>query len=243
MMHDDSCPYCHGIGFIGYDVPLGDPKFGKIYLCPAIYAVTWDDEMGIYKHEAGRLNWSGFNKTTDQARLLQKTIASLLREGNGMAYIYGPPGLGKTLHAKSACIIARYKYNKVSRYTTQAKIMDWLRTSYDEERGQQVYASRMKDLEDIDFLVVDEVGRQNATDFAKAAWSEIVDRRYSRSDKNTTIWLSNISPEKALDDHQADRIKDVRFSVVHIDGLSYRQVTTKIEEDELWWQKLHEITN
>ena len=203
MMHDDSCPYCHGIGFIGYDVPLGDPKFGKTYLCPAIYAVTWDDEMGIY----------------------------------------GPPGLGKTLHAKSACIIAHYKYNKVSRYTTQAKIMDWLRTSYDEERGQKVYASRMQDLENIDFLVVDEVGRQNATDFAKAAWSEIVDRRYSRADKNTTIWLSNFSPEKALDDYQADRIKDVRFSVVHIDGLSYRQVTAKIEEDELWWQKLHEITN
>lgn len=237
-MHDETCPHCHGLGFIGYDVPVGDPKFGKMYLCPAIYAMTWDKEMGILQQEAARLNWNGFNKKTDQAKLLQRTIAGLLREGRGMTYIWGIPGVGKTLHAKSACVIAHYKYHKVSRYTTQANIMDWLRSSYDGERKQVEYINRMKELEEIEFLVVDEVGRQNATDFAVATWSEIVDRRYTMADTNTTIWLSNNPPETVLDDHQADRIKDKRFSVVHIDGVSYRQVDVKIQEDELWWQRL-----
>lgn len=238
MMHDETCPHCHGLGFIGYDVEPGDPRFGKAFLCPVIYATTWDEEMGIARHEAARLNWHNFNKTTDQAKLIQKTIAELLREGHGMAYLYGPPGLGKTLHAKSACIIAHYKYNKVARYTSQSKVMDWLRTSFDDEYGQTTYARRLKELAEIDFLVMDEVGRLNPTDFAKATWSEIVDRRYTNADTKTTIWLSNMPPEQVMDDYQVDRIKDSRFVVAHIDGLSYRQTDVRIEEDELWWQKL-----
>ena len=242
-MHDETCPYCHGIGFIGYDVPLGDPKFGKMYLCPATYAITWDPEIGICQQEAGRLDWNSFNNKTEQAKLIQSTVGGLLRGGHGMAYIWGPPGVGKTLHAKSACIIAHYKYRKQSRYTTQAKIMDWLRSSYDEDRGQIEYANRMNEIERIEFLVVDEIGRQNATDFAKAAWSEIIDRRYSRADTLTTIWLSNMSPETVLDAHQADRIKDTRYAVAHVDGVSYRQADVKIQEDELWWQKYKPIIN
>ena len=27
------CPYCHGVGFVRYEVPLGHEKFGKIELC------------------------------------------------------------------------------------------------------------------------------------------------------------------------------------------------------------------
>ncbi len=159
-MHDETCPHCHGLGFVGYDVTSCDPRFGKAFLCPALYATTWDEEMGIARHEAARLNWHNFNKTTDQAKLIQKTIAELLREGHGMAYLYGPPGLGKTLHAKSACIIAHYKYNRVARYTTQSKMMDWFRTSFDDEYGQTTHARRLKELAEIDFLVVDE-GRQD----------------------------------------------------------------------------------
>ena len=63
-MHDETCPHCHGLGFIGYDVELSDPRFGKAYLCPTIYATTWDEEMGIARHEAARLNWHNFNSST-----------------------------------------------------------------------------------------------------------------------------------------------------------------------------------
>ena len=237
-MHDETCPHCQGLGWVGKDVPVGHPDFGKAFLCPTLYATTWDEEMGIARHEAARLNWHNFNKTTDQAKLIQKTIANLLREGHGMAYLHGQPGLGKTLHAKSACIIAHYKYHKTARYSTQTKVMDWLRTSFDDEYGQTTYARRLKELAEIDFLVMDEVGRLNPTDFAKATWSEIVDRRYTNANTKTTIWLSNMPPEQVMDDYQVDRIKDNRFAVAHIDGLSYRLTDVRIEEDELWWQKL-----
>ncbi len=53
----------------------------------------------------------------------------------------------------------------------------------------------------------------NITDFAKATWSEIVDRRYTNANTKTTIWLSNMPPETVMDDYQVDRIKDSRFVV------------------------------
>jgi len=30
---DPNCPYCHGIGFVGRDVPYGHPDFGKMTIC------------------------------------------------------------------------------------------------------------------------------------------------------------------------------------------------------------------
>ena len=30
---DPDCPYCHGLGFVGKDVPLGHPDFGKLKVC------------------------------------------------------------------------------------------------------------------------------------------------------------------------------------------------------------------
>ena len=123
--------------------------------------------------------------------------------------------------------ILKERINDITEYL---KIIDIEDEAFKKELG--------KELAEIDFLVLDEVGRLNPTDFARATWSEIVDRRYTNANTKTTIWLSNMPPETVMDDYQVDRIKDSRFVVAHVDGLSYRQTDVRIEEDELWWQKL-----
>ncbi len=30
---DPNCPHCHGIGYVRYDVPVGDPRFGRLEPC------------------------------------------------------------------------------------------------------------------------------------------------------------------------------------------------------------------
>src|SRR3990172_5994973 len=31
---DPDCPQCHGLGYLRPDVPVGDPNFGKLQVCP-----------------------------------------------------------------------------------------------------------------------------------------------------------------------------------------------------------------
>ena len=30
---DPNCPFCHGVGYLRADVPVGDPDFGKLQVC------------------------------------------------------------------------------------------------------------------------------------------------------------------------------------------------------------------
>lgn len=62
-----TCPDCDGTGYIHYDVPFDDPRFGKMFKCPNPSCAVW----AIHKHEQAekvmsvRSSWEeGFNEMT-----------------------------------------------------------------------------------------------------------------------------------------------------------------------------------
>ena len=240
MACDRDCPICHGIGWIAYDVDYPHPEFGKMYRCPTASSLTWNDTIGIDLEEGQLLDWRNF-KQTETVTIMQPELTDLMKNGYGMLYIWGNPGLGKTMAVKSATIYAHYKYGMTASYATHATLFNWLRAAYDTERGQQEYQDRLTILERLQWLVIDEIGRDRANDFSKSTLSEILDKRYvgGIAHKTVTILIGNSAPDAYLDDYQVDRITDNRNKVIHLNtSESYRKYALDLNGDKDWWKKV-----
>lgn len=238
------CPVCGGMGFVRRpSTGIHDPNFGKLDPCPEGLKTTWDTLLGIEEAESQFLDWSRF-KRSQSLLLLQSSLTDLITLGFGWLYIWGEPGLGKTVAAKTATIEARYKFNKQARYLTHSGMINFLRSSFDEENGQSTYTRRLDSLTSLDFLAIDEVGRDRPTDFGVSAFSDLLDRRYvaATTQRSITVFVSNFLPSKVLDAYQLDRVMDTRFKVLKLQGSSMRLALTenkKISNQEVpWWQAL-----
>lgn len=243
---DPDCPICHGTGlYKKYEgVDIHNPDFGKFYICPEYQRRRWSEDMGITKEEVPSLNWDKYlpTKTTIQ---LKQLFTGMIESGFGWAYVYGPPGIGKTKLAKAAVVQARHKYGLDARYMMHVTLLNHLRSAYDEESGQKAHEELLHQYSTIPFLVIDEVGRDRGTKYGVSVLSEVLNVRYEGAvnRKTVTIMLSNFAPDAVLDDYQIDRIKDKRFNLLKLEGESLRKVLTYeqsslLEDAENWWQDL-----
>ena len=230
------CEICGGIGYIGYDVGIHDENFGKMRECPNRRLKHWDSSIGISVEEAQSLNWELFMQT-DAVKRMRRAFANVLERGYGWVYVYGNPGNGKTIMSKACAIYARHVKGYPTKYCKVSELINHLRASYDEEHGQSLYMNRLKQIREIKVLVLDEVGRDRQTEFSKQSLSDIMDSRYEDaiSEKTVTIWAGNFPPEEILEPYQCDRIRDNRFSVLHIKDASNRPAVKGEREKSHWW--------
>lgn len=237
-MCDSTCPICHGLGFIRHDVEFGHPDFGKLFICPNNR--VWDIE-GITEEEGELLEFSKFANTPAITEL-KRHLYDLMKQGYGLLYLWGKPGSGKTLSCKAATVYARYMYGYEARYYTHISMFNWLRSSYDSDNGQSLYARRLDDIAKVRWLVIDELGRDKFTDFSRSTLSDILDRRYvgATTQRTCTVFVSNFDPKSYLDDYQVDRLKDNRFKIVEVKHASFRQSVQEgysMQRSD-WWKNL-----
>jgi DNA replication protein DnaC len=83
----------------------------------------------------------------------------------------------------------------------------------------------MKEIVSVKWLVIDESGRVNVSDFSEVAMGEIVDTRYRMALKKQamTVLISNDPPEQVLSAYLVDRVRDVKNKVMVIQGKSLRK--------------------
>lgn len=233
----DDCPICGGVGYIRYDVPVHHEDFGKMYPCPNKRFVSWDSSIGISVEEAKTLDWREYIQTQPIIEM-KRAYDSVLERGHGWLYIYGDPGNGKTIMAKSATVYASTILNIPVRYRKVSEVMNHLRASYDEDDGQRTYLYRLNEWAKIKMLVLDEVGRDRMTDFGKQSLSDLMDSRYESSiaGKTVTIWISNYKPEDIFEPYQIDRIRDGRHKVIEVAGGSIRPALSEPRViKDAWW--------
>ena len=236
---DPDCPVCHGVGYLRQDLPISDPNFGKIWKCDCMKQVSWDDDLGISREEACEYNWDEYMQT-EAVKVMRRHYDKVLEVGHGWLYFHGEPGNGKSIMARACAVYVYQVLGMQTRYRKQSEIMNVLRASYDSEYGQEVYKNRMKELADVPVLIVDELGRDRATDFGKQSLSDMLDARYQKAilRKGITVWVSNYPPEDVLERYQIDRVRDGRFQVVKVEGASVRPVMKPREaEGNYWWNK------
>ena len=144
-------------------------------------------------------------------------IQKWLRDGKTWAVMLGDPGNGKTV-AACVAIRATQQAQGASVYHRAAEIA--VMSQFDEGEQKFERAKRAQ------LLVVDEVGRENLTPYAKSRMTELYDYRHGRYLR--TILVSNNSWDevvKHLGIQIADRIKE-DGGVMQFTGVSMRVPNT-----------------
>ncbi len=199
------CPYCQGVGFVRYDVPLGHAKFGKIEICVCrgvdvaatararLYALSSLDRLSHLTFE--NFNVTGNPKSRhaitqierdnlEFARTVCHDFAELL---NGWLLLEGSYGCGKT-HLAAAIANAAVARGVPTLFITVPDLLDSLRFAYNSP--ETTFEARFEDIRSANLLVMDDFGTQNATGWGQEKLFQIINYRYIN--KLPTVVTTNL---------------------------------------------------
>ena len=206
------CDICRGIGWFTYEVEINHPEFGKAQRCPKV----------PYPNHTGTVDLPEWNQVLDlgNAKKAEKVIREVLTRGYGWVFLWGKPGLGKTVLLKAA--VADYYRKEIgSRYVRMAEILDNIRMGFDQDHPDSV--ARLERWQGVNLLAIDEFDRLNETPYAKERKFLLMDKRYEGllRQENITLMAANENPSH-IDSYLADRIEDGRGYIVEMTGESLR---------------------
>ena len=211
MKCNSSCELCNGDGYILH------PN-GQAQICPND-PIKYEN-AGV---ELADKAIAGLLSRTQALKAIQGAMSDLIKQGYGLLYLQGTYGIGKTVMAKAFTVDAVIAYESAL-YQRQSELLNYLRASFAEDKGQVEYNSRMKKIREVKWLVIDEIGRDRMTDFGVESLNEIVDARYQGALKQQlmTVLISNDPPEKVFEPYIVDRIGDVKNKVLNLQAKSQR---------------------
>src|SRR6266498_2962144 len=216
---DPNCPYCGGQGYLRAEVPVGDPRFGKLEICVCrqrdvsqqvrerLYSLSRLDELkgltfdtfqprgqiGLGEKQSNSLDMA-FNQAQHYARSL-----------NGWLLLRGGYGCGKT-HLAAAIANFAVEIGVPTLFLTVPDLLDMLRFSYDSE--DTTFEERFNEIRNASLLILDDFGTQNATGWAQEKLFQIINHRYIN--KLPTVITTNL----ILDEIEArirSRLQDADF--------------------------------
>ncbi len=227
---DPECPICHGIGFVRQDLPVDHPDFGKMEICSCRKnQVEEVERKNLYDfsniqsfksmtfdtfHVEGRGTKKDSNKSLEVAYQNAKSFAA---EPKGWLFLTGKFGCGKT-HLAAAIANEVIQNGMPTLFLTVPDLLDWLRYAFS---GQEIsFESRFAEIRDIPFLVLDDLGTQNATAWAEEKLFQIMNHRYVN--KLPTVITSNLEIAE-IDERISSRLNDRDLvNQITITALDYR---------------------
>ncbi|MBZ0254643.1 ATP-binding protein, partial [bacterium] len=214
-------PICEGLGVIRYDVPVGDARFGKLFRCP-----NNPVELDIERHERLR-RISNLNAyagktfenfvidpnalTLPQEQSLQFAVNMALNFANnpdGWLLLKGGYGCGKT-HLAAAIGNERLKKGDIVLFITVPDLLDHLRSTYGPS-SEVPYDDMFDRIRNAPLLILDDLGAENASSWAKEKLFQLFNHRYSR--RLPTIVTTNTDVD-TLDARIRSRLLDE--SLIH----------------------------
>lgn len=186
---DPNCPFCHGVGYLRRDLPLGHPEFGKLEVCACHVAdVNAENQERLFRHsnlaDLIHLTFDTFKPRghmgtgPSQAASVENAYQRALhfsRNLNSWLLIQGRNGCGKThLAAAIANFVAGMGVPAV--FITVPDMLDSLRRTYRSE--DSTFEDRFEELRQVRLLVLDDFGTQNATPWAQEKLFQLLNYRY-----------------------------------------------------------------
>ena len=225
---DPNCPTCKGAGFYVRDVHYGDADFSRLIRCHCK-----DDE--IQQRRSQKLlqisNLEPFrDKTFDNfdgniAGVGRAFIRSLDYANNprGWLVLYGNYGCGKT-HLAAAIANQILTLNYQVLFTVVPDILDHLRSTFGPS-SEVAYDERFEQIRNAKLLILDDLGTENATPWAREKLYQIINHRYNYA--LPTVITSNRDPE-SIDARIRSRMNDVVLSEQFlIEAGDYRRLTVE----------------
>jgi len=247
FLGDPDCPYCHGVGYLRADLPVGHPDFGKLQICTCrrakitdsvrerLFALSHLDELkdltfetfnprgrGLGEIQVNSLEWA-FDKAKTYARSLQ-----------GWLLLQGGFGRGKT-HLAAAIANYAVSMGVPTAFLTVPDLLDALRFAYDS--NDTTFEQRFNEIRNTSLLILDDFGTQNATGWAQEKLFQIINYRYIN--KLSTVVTTNL-PLEEIESRISSRLRDPSLvTTIFIQASDFRRPTKDIGDPEISSLKLH----
>lgn len=239
---DPACPKCGGLGYLRQDLPLGHPDFGKIRICDCrseqvnrearrrLFALSNLDELGHLTFE----NFSPRGRvglTPRQAGSLEYAYnhaQQYAQNVKGWLVLQGGFGCGKT-HLAAAIANFVVRLGVPTLFITAPDLLDSLRFSYDSPEA--TFEQRFEEIRTAPFLVLDDFGTQNATNWATEKLFQILNYRYIN---HLPMVVTTNLDVRDLDERIASRLMDPDLvTTVHILSPDFRNPANDFGHPEL----------
>ena len=183
-----ACPKCNGMGFLRYDVPYGDPNFGKIKPCgcktqeiAASRANKFRElsHLGPLQHKRfenfdGRRGNSAYSR--DAMEIALRVAQDYAAAPEGWLVLTGPSGTGKS-HLAAAITNAILDRNEGALWVFVPDFLDHLRTTFSPQSDIS-YDDLFTTVRDAPVLVLDDLGAQSSSQWAEEKLYQILAHRY-----------------------------------------------------------------
>ena len=226
---DAPCPICDGKGVIMWDVPLDDPRYGKLQRCPN-HPVDTDTGLHERLRRLGNLEaykdktFENFKtdsdrRLTDDAekyavsslRLALQVAINFAREPRGWIVYEGPYGCGKT-HLAVAIANARLEqFGDRVLFITAPDLLDFLRTTFSSD-VEISYREAFEQICNVPLLVLDDLGVENPSGWAKEKLFQLLNYRHAKA--LPTVITTNTALDE-LDPRISSRMMEKKV-VTHI---------------------------
>ncbi len=220
-----------------YDVPLGDPRFGRLEACVCraadiaegartrLFEMSRLDRLShlTFENFESRGNKNAKFMTPQDVHSLEaaKEMAeNFARNPQGWLLIEGGYGCGKT-HLAAA--IANFAVNRgtPTLFITVPDLLDTLRFTFSDP--ETTFEARFEEVRNADLLVLDDFGTQNATGWAQEKLFQIINFRYIN--KLPTVITTNLMLDE-IESRIRSRLQDEEFVAhVRITAPDYRRPT------------------
>lgn len=215
------CPICRGVGYIRRDVPLSDPDFGKAIPCVCKRSELQRKRVDMLKQASNlqhlaRMTFETFE--TDHAGASEIAVSlqiacmearSYAANPHGWLVFTGSYGSGKT-HLAAAIANYRLEQAQPVLFVVVPDLLDYLRAAY-APNSPATYDERFDQVRNVDLLILDDLGTQNATPWAAEKLYQLLNYRYN-AELPTVITTNHILDD--LDPRLASRLRDKQMVAI-----------------------------
>ncbi|MFN3490786.1 MAG: ATP-binding protein, partial [Anaerolineales bacterium] len=201
---DPNCPHCGGAGYIRYDVPVGDERFGKLETCVCrAKDVAESARARLFAmsnlNRLSHLTFENFSPSgNDKAKFMSnqerenlhkafEASETFARKPEGWLLLEGGYGCGKT-HLAAAIANFAVSGGIATLFITVPDLLDSLRFAYGDP--ETTFEQRFEEIRNAGLLILDDFGTQNATAWAQEKLFQIINYRYIN--KLPTVITTNL---------------------------------------------------
>lgn len=241
-MGDPRCPHCGGLGYVRADRPLGHPEFGRLALCSCrqgevqtrmqqrLYSLSQLEDLRHLTFESfkpqGRVGLAEVERKSLEEAFQRARHYS--ERPDGWLLLQGGYGVGKT-HLAAAVANAAVSSGVPTLFVTVPDLLDGLRAAYGSQ--DTTFEERFTQVRGATLLVLDDLGTQNATEWAREKLFQILNYRYIN--RMPTLVTTNLTLQQ-IEARIRSRLSDPELvDRVYIQAPDYRRPLVDSSQSEL----------